>query len=88
MKINNIILMLRTCIIFLSSFTIYFFCVCLLGSFPIIYLSLFISPLRSFYFWVHWFEWFGKKNPEFLTVLFSMILGLDFSKNNIKAVFG
>ena len=31
MKINNIIMLLRTCII-LSSFVIYFFCICLSGS--------------------------------------------------------
>ena len=36
MKINNITLMLRTRIM-LSSFVIYFFCICHSGSFPIIY---------------------------------------------------
>ena len=37
MKINNIILVLYTRIILLSSFVIYFFCICHSGSFPIIY---------------------------------------------------
>ena len=36
MKIKNIILMLRTHIILLSSFMIYFFCICHSGSFPIL----------------------------------------------------
>ena len=36
MKINNIILVLRTRIILLSSFVIYFFCICHSGRFPII----------------------------------------------------
>ena len=36
MKINNIILVLRTRVILLSSFVIYFFCICHWGSFPII----------------------------------------------------
>ena len=36
MKINNIILVLRTRIILLSSFVIYFFCICHSGCFPII----------------------------------------------------
>ena len=36
MKINNIILVLRTRIILLSSFVIYFFCICHSGRFPIV----------------------------------------------------
>ena len=36
MKINDIILVLRTRIILLSSFVIYFFCICHLGSFPVV----------------------------------------------------
>ena len=36
MKINNIILVLRTRIILLSSFVIYFFCMCHSGRFPIV----------------------------------------------------
>ena len=36
MKINNVILVLRTRIILLSSFVIYFFCICHSGRFPII----------------------------------------------------
>ena len=36
MKINNIILMLRTCIILSSSFVTYFFCKFHSGSFPIV----------------------------------------------------
>ena len=36
MKINNIILVLRTRIILLSSFVIYFFCICHSGRFPIL----------------------------------------------------
>ena len=36
MKINNIILVLRTRIILLSSFVIYVFCICHSGRFPII----------------------------------------------------
>ena len=39
MKINNIILVLRTRIILLSSFVIYFFCICHSGRFPIIYIN-------------------------------------------------
>ena len=39
MKINNIILVLRTRIILLSSFVIYFFCICHSGRFPIIHYS-------------------------------------------------
>ena len=35
MKINNIILVLRTRIILSSSFVIYFFCICHSGRFPI-----------------------------------------------------
>ena len=45
MKINNIILVLRTRIILLSSFMIYFFYVCHSGSFPII----FLNKLRIFH---------------------------------------
>ena len=37
MKINNIILVLRTRIILLSSFVIYFFRICHSGCFPIMY---------------------------------------------------
>ena len=37
MKINNIILVLRTRIILLSSFVIYFFCICHSGRFPILF---------------------------------------------------
>ena len=40
MKVNNIILVLHTRIILLSSFVIYFFCICHLGCFPIV-----ITPL-------------------------------------------
>ena len=36
MKINNIILVLCTCIILLSSFVIYCFCICYLGSFSMV----------------------------------------------------
>ena len=36
MKINNIMLVLRTCIILLTLFVIYFFCICHSGSFPTI----------------------------------------------------
>ena len=36
MKINYIILVLHTHIILLSSFMIYFFCICHSGSFPIV----------------------------------------------------
>ena len=39
MKINNIILVLRTRIILLSSFVIYFFCMCHSGRFPIVSFS-------------------------------------------------
>ena len=37
MNIKNIILMLRTGIILLSSFVIYFFCICHSASFPIMH---------------------------------------------------
>ena len=42
MKINNIILVLRTHIILLSSFVTYFFCICYSVSFPIFLYFLFI----------------------------------------------
>ena len=42
MKINNIILVLRTRIILLSSFVIYFFCICHSGRFPIISANFFV----------------------------------------------
>ena len=47
MKINNIILVLRTRIILPSSFAIYFFCICNSGIFPIVFPSLHISYLVS-----------------------------------------
>ena len=49
MKINNIILVLRTRIILLSSFVIYFFCICHSGRFPIVKAKshTHLPPLRS-----------------------------------------
>ena len=46
MKINNIILVLRTHIILLSSFVIYFFCICHSGRFPIISVTIFTAQLE------------------------------------------
>ena len=39
MKINDIILVLRTRIILLSPFVIYFFCICHSGCFPIVHIA-------------------------------------------------
>ena len=47
MKINNIILVLRTRIILLSSFVIYFFCICHSGRFPIIQYMLYLVLNRG-----------------------------------------
>ena len=45
MKINNIILVLHTGTIILSSFVIYFLCICHLGSFPIVVIATFHTDI-------------------------------------------
>ena len=45
MKINNIILVLRSGIIIISSFMIYFFCICHTGSFAIVVIASFHTDI-------------------------------------------
>ena len=45
MKTNNVILVLCTCIILLSSFVRYFFCICHLGSFRIVEMATFHTDI-------------------------------------------
>ena len=83
MKINNIILVLRTRIILLSSFVIYFFCICHSGRFPInllMYWSLAsVSCLSCGYSLHQFFNMLGL-----VCILFRCVVGTSHTSTQIN----